>query len=304
MAVNTKVVKERIKSVGNTKKITQAMEMVSAAKMRKAVAAVVNTKDYAALARKVMKDLSQSGEKTHPLLVENEADKTLYVVITSNRGLCGNFNAAVLADFSRSVKALDKSKEVDVLAIGKKVAQYAKKKGLGLIGMYDKMSEKPKFEDILPVSRTIIDAYIEKKYDRINLIYTNYISGLNQEVKVRQLLPFSGEQLDQMQEEIGEDDKTKSKSEITDFDITDYKLEPTKNEVLSYVIPRLVEIQIFQALLESAASEHSSRMIAMKNAGDSASDMIDDLVLQFNKGRQAAITSEIAEIVRAGEAMK
>ena len=237
-------------------------------------------------------------------------------MITSNRGLCGSFNANILRKTGEQLdnpeniskqrvegKEVEASKEIsiDVIGIGKKGADFAKKNGYNLIAAYDEISDTPNLEDILPIAQMVVSEYEEGNYDKVVVAYTDYISAINQEAKLRQVLPISEHDLEKMIGELGKDeDSNAPKSELK---IADYLFEPSKEEVLKTILPRLVETQIFQAALESSASEHSSRMMAMRNASDAAEDMIKELNLNFNKARQASITQEIAEIAGGAAAL-
>lgn len=317
MAVSGKAIKSRIKSVKNTKKMTKAMEMVSAAKMRKAVNAALSTRTYALLARELMHHLSTLQKKNVPLLDVRPVEKMLAVVITSNRGLCGSFNANV---FKKTLQLLRNKEniglhrvqsgknifpkadfEVDILGIGKKSAAFAKRYDYNLVGVYDELTEKPSFDDVLPISRFILTHYLEKKYDKIVIVYTHFRSSLVQEVKLRQMLPISEHDLEKMISETAPKSEEKSTQAHS---LENYVLEPNPEVILRDVLPRLVEIQLYEAILESAASEHSARMMAMKNASTAASEMIQVLTLEYNKARQAAITREISEIVGGAAALE
>ena len=307
MPVNAKAVKARIKSAKNTKKITKAMELVSAAKMRKAVEASTRTRLYSQLMRELLQHLSHIDEPNVPLLEIRPVKKVLAILVSSNRGLCGSFNSNVfkalgasLADTknltnvqTRSGDVLEKEKavEIDMIGIGKKSASFAKKYGFNLVAVFDDIKEKPAFEDILPISEQIIEGYSSKKYDKVVVGFTNFKSSLNQIAEVRQLLPLSPEDL------------TVAEETDEEIQIEGYLFEPTLDEILETVVPKLIEAQLYQMILESAASEHSSRMIAMKNASDNAGDLIEDLTREYNKARQAAITQEIAEIAGGAAAL-
>ena len=319
MAVNAKAIKSRIKSVKNTKKITKAMEMVSAAKMRKAVDATLGTRLYASLAHDLMDKLSLLQEPNYPLFEKREIKKLLMVVITSNRGLCGSFNANVLkagkkllndkanlgSHRSRKgdelVAATTKDMQIDVLGVGRKSAAFAKKHDLNLIEVYEDLGDKPDIDRIVPISKSIIDHFKAGEYDKVVVLFTHFESSLSQVVKVRQLLPVADTDIEKMLDEFPkkEDDLVHD-----DTPIDTYFLEPERDAILDTVIPRLIDIQLYQAILESSASEHSARMIAMKNASEAAGEMIDNLTLAFNKARQAAITQEIAEIAGGAAALE
>lgn len=325
MPVNTKAIKRRIKSVGSTKKITRAMEMISAVKMRKAIEAAVNTRTYATLAWDLLVKLSRTQKTEFPLLEVRQVKKLLIILITSNRGLCGSFNAniikktaAQLADprsISRQragnevLEAEDKV-EVDVIGVGKKGADFAKKMGYHLIASFSEFSDTPKLNDVMPISRMVIEEYQKKNYDKVVIAYTDFKSTINQVAKLRQVLPISQFDLEKMLSDLGEEiSEMKEKMKImnveeAELELDNYLFEPTQDNVLEIILPRLVETQVFQAMLESSASEHSSRMFAMRNASDAASDMIKELSLIFNKARQAGITQEIAEIAGGAAALE
>ncbi|MFA7315138.1 MAG: ATP synthase F1 subunit gamma [Candidatus Magasanikbacteria bacterium] len=320
MAVSGKAIKSRIKSVSNTKKITKAMEMVSAAKMRKAVSAALDTRTYATIAWDLLINLSKTEKSTMPLLEIRQVKKMLVILITSNRGLCGSFNSNIIKKTAAQLKnpknisfqrARNKHTkpsehiEVDVIGIGRKGADFCKKHGYNLLASFNSISDKPKLEDVLVTTQMVIDDYKSKKYDKVVVAYTDYHSAVSQEAKMRQVLPISEFDLEKTITELGRDEDLLSRtlSKESQEKINEYLFEPSKKEVLETILPRLVEMQIYQSLLESSASEHSARMLAMKNAGDSASDMIKELNLTYNKTRQAGITQEIAEIAGGAAAL-
>lgn len=314
MAISGKEIKNRIKSVKNTKKMTKAMEMVSAAKMRKSVGAALQTRTYALLARDLMHTLSHTQKKNVPLLDMRPVAKMLVVVIASNKGLCGSFNANVLkkaTQLLRNTRAVSTHRvpggkdiepkenvEIDILGIGKKSALFAKKSGYNLVALYDTLTEKPTFADVLSISQMILSQYKAKVYDKVVIVYTQFKSPLIQEVKLRQLLPIAETDLEKMVNDIiGDESMAQKKSE-------GYIFEPNVETILTDILPRLVEIQLYESVLESAASEHSARMLAMKNASSAAGDMMSALTLEYNKARQAAITREISEIVGGAAALE
>lgn len=317
MAVNTKAIKGRIKSVKNTKKITKAMEMVSAAKMRKATEAVLRTRRYAKIARELLEHLGQIEEVSTPLLEVRPVKKVLTVLISSNRGLCGSFNSNIIKATKKLLddkenlatrrnggehhKDVAENIEIDIIGVGRKSSAFAKKHGYNLVAVFDKLSEKPSMDDVLPIAQMIIEGYKKKEYDKIIVAFTEFQSALVQEPKLRQLLPISTKDLIKMTDQFAEESITKKEEEL---DISNYLFEPDIDMILEQVLPRLVEIQLYQAILESSASEHSARMVAMKNASESAEDMVKELTRIFNKGRQAAITQEIAEIAGGAAALE
>ncbi|PIY93414.1 MAG: ATP synthase F1 subunit gamma [Candidatus Magasanikbacteria bacterium CG_4_10_14_0_8_um_filter_32_14] len=320
MAVSGKVIKTRIKSVSNTKKITKAMEMVSAAKMRKAVSAALDTRIYATIAWDLLINLSKTEKEGIPLLEIRQVKRMLVILITSNRGLCGSFNSNIIKKTAIQLKnprnisfqrAHNKHTqpsehvEIDVIGIGRKGADFCKKNGYNLIASFNSISDKPQLEDVLVATQIVIEDYKTKKYDKVVVAYTDYRSVVSQEAKIRQVLPISEFDLEKTISGLGKNENllNRTLSKEPQEKISEYLFEPSKKEVLKTILPRLVEMQIYQSLLESSASEHSARMMAMKNAGDSASDMIKELNLTYNKTRQAGITQEIAEIAGGAAAL-
>ncbi len=280
--MNTKEIQKRIKGIKNTKQITKAMEMVAASKMRKACMRVLAIKPYARLAWEMLNNLSgRVNVELHPLLQEREIKKIGVILITSDRGLCGAMNTQVI---QKAIKIVEKANairpenmEVEFITVGKKGRDFIKKyykifaEFTGLEGVSNIM-------EITSIVKIAIEDYEKGLYDKIVLVYTNFISTLKQEPMVRQLLPIESKKQESIDEQF------------------EYKFEPTPDKVLKELLPRLLEIQIYQALLESNASEHCARMVAMKNATDAAKDLIDDLSMIFNQTRQANITQEIIEI--------
>lgn len=290
MPVNTKSIKRRLKSVKNTKKITKAMELVAAAKMRHAVEAAVATRAYATLAWNLLQTLSQTETVSLPLLEIREVKKMLLVLITSNRGLCGSFNSNIVRKTLRELEATAPGVTVDIIAVGKKGADAARRAGYQLTGFISDLPDTPRMADVLGIARLVVDGYQGNAYDKVMVAYTDYQSALRQVPNLRQLLPIS-------QKDLGME-----ASPVLDA-IDEYLFEPNPMEVLELILPRLVEMQVYQSVLESAASEHSARMLAMRSASDAAGEMIDELNLTYNKARQAGITQEIAEIAGGAAAL-
>jgi F-type H+-transporting ATPase subunit gamma len=312
MPLNSKIIKKRIGSIKNTKKITKAMEMVSASKMRKAVESTVKTRKYAQIALDIIGDLSKSEKQNHKFLEQRKVNNVLIITISSNRGLCGNYNVGVINKLkfllNNIEQFVDKSNDqviIKNLSIGKKAGQFVKKQNIDIVGLYDKLGEKPTFDDILPITRYMLDGYINKEFDKVFIIYTNFISALSQKAEIKQLLPATKEQFEQMLLELGADENNVEQEKIlNDHNNIEFEFEPDRMIALDYILPRLVEIQLYQCVLESSASEHSSRMVAMKNAHDAAGEIIKNLTLEYNKARQAAITKEISEIVAGADALQ
>ncbi len=285
---NTTTLKRRIGSVKNTKQITKAMELVAASKMRKAQAQAVDARPYRVAAHNLLKELGNvSDVSRHPLFVSRPVKKRLTLVITSDIGLAGAYDANTLKQLTKILKEdVENKAQSEVLAIGKKGSQFVSRlDGVTLIGAYPIFSGQPKGADIRPIVRTLLEKYESEEVDAVSIVYTGFVSSIKQEASRLELLPTAVSE-----------EKRLSKLEVAIF-------EPSPEEIVESAVARLIEVQVWQAILESLASEHSSRMLAMKNATDNAGDIIDDLTLEFNTARQAAITQEIAEIVGGAEAV-
>ena len=287
---NTITLKRRIGSVKNTKQITKAMELVAASKMRRAQEFASSGRVYREAAYSLLSRLSTITEvNDHPLFVTRPVKTRLYVPISSNRGLAGAYNSNIIRLLTKSFLA-DRAEGVhsQVIAVGKQVAQFARRlDGVELIAAYESFGDHPSSNDMRPLLDTLTHLYSTSQIDNVVLLYTDFKSNLVQEATALSLLPAKFEQTGQ---------ETASLLSAT--------FEPSIEAVLDNVTERLLEVQLWQAMLESIASEHSMRMIAMKNATDNATDLIDDLTLVFNTARQSAITQELAEITGGAEAMK
>ncbi len=321
---NTKDIQRRIKSVGNTKKITRAMEMVAATKMRKAIEAVLRTRTYANLSWATILNLSKSannnGELLHPLLTKKKNIKKIGIIlITSNRGLCGGFNTAIINKVNESIKKHHYEKEevvieAEFVLMGKKGVDIHHHHSHSIVAEFPKLDLASEIKEIVPVAKLIIEEYLNNKYDKILVAYTDYVSASKQIPRVKQLLPIDISAEDRYLGVVGKNTKigldqeyieTKQKKYLTDDKFSyEYLFEPSPLEVLDEMIPRLIEVQLFQALLESNASEHSARMNAMHQATEAATDMVSELTLYYNKARQASITAEISEISAGANALK
>ncbi|MCK5510213.1 ATP synthase F1 subunit gamma [Candidatus Parcubacteria bacterium] len=318
---NTRDIQNRIKSINNTKKITKAMEMVAASKMRRAIEAVLKTRTYANLSWRIVLNLSQAsngnGNKAlHPLLTKRgQVKKVGIILISSNRGLCGGFNTAIINKAHNSVKMhMEPGKEKpEFIIIGKKGAIVKKYYNYDIAAEFSKADIISEIKEVLPIAKIVLDDYLSGKYDKIMVAYTDYVSAAKQIPRVKQLLPIDITTQDDYLGIVGEDtrigidkefiDKKKEQRLQDQKHSYEYTFEPNPKEVLDEMIPRLIEVQLFQALLESNASEHSARMSAMHQATDAAKDMVDELTLFYNKSRQAAITNEIAEISAGANAL-
>jgi len=298
-----KEIQNRIKSVTNTKKVTKAMEMVAAAKMRKAIESVLNTRAYASLSWETILNLSNTINSEHPLLLNNNKnteDKIAIILFTSNRGLCGGFNSNIIKKVYSSIQK-NELKKIDLILIGKKGISIHNQAKCDVVAEFNKPDIASGINDVNPIAKMIIDDFLSEKYNKIMLAYTDFVNASVQIPRFKQLLPIDISSEDEYLGKI--DAKSSNTNENIDKTVknkldkkTEYLFEPSPNAVLDKMVPRFIEVQLFQALLESNASEHSARMSAMHQATDSAGDMIDELTLSYNKARQASITQEIAEI--------
>lgn len=297
-AANAKTIKRRIKSVKNTKKITKAMELVAASKMRRSMNAVLNTRPFAQLAWNTVTSITSllEEEVRHPLLEENtEAKRSLVLLFTSDRGLAGAFNASILKKTLLRIQSLDEP--VDVIAVGRRGNAAMARKNIPVVGSFEGLTNKPVFEDILPIARLVLSEYEKKSYRNVYISYTDFKSALSQVPNWVKLLPLSAPE-----QELGNAQEGEELPELPSA--SGYQFEPNAQVVLDRMLPRLVETMIWQALLESAASEHASRMMAMRSATDNAAEMIGDLIMTFNRIRQASITQEISEISAGKSALE
>ncbi len=286
---NTTALKRRITSVKNTKQITKAMELVSASKMRRAQEQALKTRDYSHLARAILTRLREKTDVTkHPLFINRPVVSKLYIVITSDRGLAGAYNSNVLRQLTRALQEdQDNNVSVQLIVVGKQATRFVSRfKDVEILAAYTDFSEQPTANDIRPILNTVTELYEQTAVDAVDVIMTDYKSSINQEVEVQRLLPAA----------------------FTDVhiypDMDNAIFEPSPQAVLDNVTLRLIEAQLAQMFYESQASEHSMRMMAMKNATDNANELVDDLTLAFNTARQASITQELAEITGGAEAIK
>lgn len=289
MAQSMRDIKRRIRSVENTKKITKAMKLVAAAKLRRAQEQAQAARPYAEKMRDVIVNLAQgtSGVK-HPMLVSRPVKKTGYLVITSDRGLAGGYNSNLLRMLLQTLNERHQSKdEYAIFVIGRKGLDFLKKRKYPVIGEVTGLPESPEFADIKEIAEQAVNYYAEEKFDELYIVYNQFINPVVQRPVEKRLLPLASEDLEE---------KTAAARTVYDY-------EPSQEEVLAAILPRYAETLIYSALLDGKASEFAARMNAMGNATDNATELIENLVLQFNRARQAAITQEIAEIVGGAAAL-
>lgn len=282
-----KEVRERITSVSSTRQITSAMKMVSAAKLRRAQDAVTRMRPYASKLKEILENLSATIEASEggAYSVEREVKTVLMVVISSNRGLCGGFNANISKAVLKAIASDFEGKEIKVIAIGKKAGEFMKRRGYDVIESHNDVFENLSYELIAPIAEQIMQGYTNGTYDRVEIFYNQFVNAASQLTIREQYLPVAPPQL-----------VTKG--------TTDYIFEPEKVKIVLDLIPRSLKTQLYKGVLDSHASEHGARMTAMHKATDNATDMLKQLKLTYNKARQASITNEILEIVGGAAALE
>lgn len=285
---STRQLKSRIRSVKNTKQITKAMQMVAASKMRRAQDATKASASYAAAANELLTFFAEQGEvKDHPLFQDRPVKTRLIIVIAADKGLAGAYNTNVMKKYLKILREDDVAGiKNQTIAVGRKASQFVSRlKDTEVIGTYEDLPDHPRGTVFYAILDTAIEAFKDQEVDAVDIVYTNFYTSIRQETEVLRILPA------------GYTETTVSE------DVRTAVYEPSMQVVLDGVAKRLVGAEIFQSLLDARASEHSMRMVAMKNATDNASDLVDDLTLAMNKARQSAITQELSEISAGVEAM-
>ena len=287
---NLKEIKKRIGSVKNTQQITKAMKMVSAAKLRRAQEAAVSARPYADKLQQVLVNLSRREESdAHPLLVQRGKGRALILLMTADRGLCGGFTANVSKAAERFIKDNELGYEaIDLMITGRKGKEFLRSRvGDNIVKVHEDIGANLNYKTASLIGQEIVASFSDETYDAVYLIYNAFESAISQVVTLEQLLPI----------------KAEAEQEVVE-NTTDYIYEPDRLEVLSQILPKMVDVQIFRGLLESVASEHGARMAAMDSASRNAADMIGKLTLKYNRARQAAITTELMEIISGSESVK
>lgn len=293
-----KEVRNRIKSVKNISQITRALEAVSASRVRRAQARTLASRAYADKAWEILVNLQRAGTTSHPLLTaREEVRKVMIVVITSDRGLAGSYNTNVLRVAERFEARI--GKPVQYIAVGRKGRDSLIRNRANVVAEFSDLPAEPTIRTIAPISRLAIDAFMSGEVDEVVIAYTDFINLLAQRPVVRVWLPLS---TDAHANRVASD-LVKEMPEVTEG-VLSYEYEPNAAAVLDEIVPRFTELQLYQALLESQSSEHAARMAAMRNATDNATQLVADLTLDYNKARQAAITSEILDIVGGANALQ
>jgi F-type H+-transporting ATPase subunit gamma len=283
---NLKEIRLRITSVGSTMQITSAMKMVSAAKLKRAQDAIIQMRPYANKLTELLKNLSASLDSSDGGVYtqEREIKNVLLVTVTSNRGLCGGFNAYIMKKAKVLINEEYANAKVSILSIGKKSSEHFTKNGFNVASTHDALFGDLTFENVSIVAEGIMEQFVEGNYDKVVLVYNQFKNAATQIIMTENFLPVQAADND---------------SEV----IVDYIFEPTKQEIVEQLIPKSLKTQLFKAVLDSHAAEHGARMTAMHKATDNASELKKELTLTYNKARQAAITNEILEIVGGAEAL-
>jgi len=287
-------IRRRIRSIRNTAKITKAMELVAASRLRRAQMRVTAARPYAEAMRALMAELGgiapSGGEALHPLLVQREVRNVWVLLVTPDRGLAGALNTNVIRRGTEVILENERAdgQTVQVVTVGRKGQDFLVRRGRTLLGTFTGIVDRVSYDDVIPIARVIMDSFVGGSIDRAVLIYPRFVSTLAQRPEVVQLLPIErlqSEERDEREEHL------------------DYIFEPDPQTILEELLPRYIEVQIYQAILETAASFFSAQMVAMRNATDNANDLVSSLSLTYNKVRQANITREVTEIASAAEAM-
>ncbi|MBW7674645.1 ATP synthase F1 subunit gamma [Chryseobacterium chendengshani] len=285
---NLKEIRGRISSISSTMQITRAMKMVSAAKLKKAQDAIVMLRPYSEKLQEIIQNVNSSSDPDQVSIYaqKREVKKVLFIAVTSNRGLAGAFNSNVVKELNIQFQN-NSQYEIEVLTIGKK-AYDAVRRGRTVFSNESSVFDKLSFDVVSNVTETVMSNFREGKFDEVYVIYNKFINAATQEIMTEKVLPISMVETDIAETQVE----------------TDYIFEPNRNEILDNLIPKSIKTQVFKAVLDSVASEHGARMTAMHKATDNAQELKNDLVIFYNKARQAAITNEILEIVSGAEALK
>lgn len=288
---NLKEVRTRIASVSSTQQITSAMKMVSAAKFRRAQNAIIGMRPYAAKLNQIVAGMGVEDGVQTPYHATRELSKVLLVVVTSNKGLCGAFNSNVIKEATNRLSYYKETGvQVNMITIGKRALEtFAKQKGL-VVSSHDALLDNPTFDAVATLADELMQQFVDKEWDRIELVYNQFKNSLTQILSTERFLPVSS----QMQVAEGGEKELNA----------DYIYEPSKEEILKEMTPLMLRSQFYRTILDSLAAEHGARMTAMQNATDNATTLLNDLRLSYNKARQASITNEIIEIVGGSEALK
>ncbi len=286
MSANMKEIKSRIESIKSTSQITNAMNVVSSTKFKKFQTLTLSTRKYSEAIEETLGNVAGSLKSVHHVLFDGkkEVKRIGVIMMTSDRGLCGSFNSNAFKELEKLIASYgEKGVKVSVIAVGKKSRDYCKRRGINVDAEYIQMIPETMFEKSKGISENIAEFYLSDIYDEVHIIYSEFISAIQYELKVEKLLPL-------------ERREAKTNKE--------YIFEPSIEAVLRSLLPKSLNIKIYQSLLENTASEHSARMTAMQSASDNAKDILDELTLDYNRVRQSIITQELTEIIGGSNALK
>lgn len=316
--MRTKEIKQKINSVGNIKKITKTMEMVSISKMRRSVDRALASRAYSHYALELLVNLSKDQNVSNPLTISGKTNQELIVLITSNKGLCGGYHTNLFKALSSYLKS-DKAegKIFKAITIGKYGEKICKKLNIPNFASFNTFSEYSTIEQTKELSDLVRAEYEKGDYRSVKILYTEFLKSTTYKPVLREIFPISVETIENildaftipapaealLSRDSSKEIKEKVKEKNISSDLTDYKFEPNLNEILESILPGLVDVVFYQTIAEAFASEHSARMFAMKNAGDSATTILDGLMLSYNHARQDGITRELSEIVAGAEAL-
>jgi len=299
MAQNAKTIKAKIKSVANVKKITKAMEKVSAVKMHRAVSQAMARREYAYHLYELLDTLLKHRELEHPLLVApKNADRTLVVILSTDRGLCGGFNVQL----QRAVNSIvgERSATTDAVCVGRKGELIAVRSALEIVASFVGLPDSIRSRDVASLTALIKQEFATGKYAKVYVVYNHFVSALSSTPIIYQLLPVSAEDIARSVKRLS---KVREHAQEHADQVIDYVFEPDRATVLATIVPKAIEAKLFKMLAETRASEQSARMVAMKSASENAQTIIDDLSVSFNRARQEAITREISEIASGAAAI-
>jgi len=290
---NAREVKQRIKSVKNISQVTRALQAVSASKVRKAIDQLDDTRPYSVKAWQVLQHIAEQPDRStlHPMLAQHaEVKRVIAIVVSGDRGLAGAFNSNLIRKADEWAETIDVP--VKYITVGKRGRDQLLRRGKDILAEFSDLAAQPTYNDISPVGYIAVDQYLDDEVDEVYLIYTQFINRMNHQPVIKKILPLDPETGDRVKD-----------FEIKESLVGGYIFEPDQRSLLDEIIPRFTVLQVFHAVIESLASEHSARMVAMKNATDNATDLADALQLEYNKARQQAITNEMLDIAGGAEAI-
>lgn len=301
---STRLIKRRIKSAQNIAQITKAMEMVAASKMKRAQEMALSSRPYSEKMNEIITSLARKAKEEidHPLLKDPRskwpAEKqfnVLIILLSTDKSLCGGLNTNLFRGLEKWLKTLPEKfslppkTKLTFITVGKKAKEHALKSNQFLLAEFSQLGDRPHFQDILPLSKIILDGFQSQEFQMVFAIYMKFVSTISQQLAVNQLLPI----------ETAKIELEAAESETVEEYLGEYLFEPTPEEIFQELLPQYIELQLYHILLESIASEHSARMVAMKNAHDNSLDIVSDLTLQYNQVRQAKITNELLDVISA-----